>query len=210
MYTRFGMEFISGVEIIIHIKSLQGNLHWMYRRMLSDRTRLERMDGLEMNNQLNGERNETTKNKILAYFSLRFDSLLAFGRWRLFFSPTTASLLDVSDVGVSSDSTCSKLIFLSGDCLDLSTTSWGLSTGVVMIEWSLLIIIVSSFSMAAALSRSVPLLDQCFIIFIKMNFQQNKNNFFFIVRLRREILSISYKGDWGWDLHKIYVLYVGE
>lgn len=93
----------------------------------------------------------------LAYFSLRFDSLLAFGRWRLFFSTATASLTDESDVGVSSDSA-----FFSGDDLRapdvLASSDAGLSTGVVMIEWSLLMIIVSSFSIAAALSRSMHLL----------------------------------------------------
>lgn len=62
------------------------------------------------------------------------------------------SLVEVSDEGVSS----SKLDFtplLIGMAVFVS----GLSTGVVIIDKSLFIIIVSSFSIAAALSRSFAL-----------------------------------------------------
>lgn len=121
------------------------------------------------------EKQQKKKKNHFAYFSLRFDSLLAFGRCLLIFSLAAASLLDVSDVGVSSDSTCSKLIFLSGDVFfDVPAISWGLSIGVVIIEWSLLMIMVSSFSMAAALSRSMFLLLQFFYHNFEFFSHQNK------------------------------------
>lgn len=83
----------------------------------------ERIHG--MNTQLNKKQNNLKK-LFFAYFWLRLDSLLAFGRCRLFFSAAAASLLDVSDVGVSSESAFGSAGFGSAVC--------GLSIGVVMIE----------------------------------------------------------------------------
>jgi hypothetical protein len=73
----------------------------------------------------------------------------------------------VSDVGVSS----------SGVAFSIVKFVCGLSTGVVMIDMSLFIIIVSSFSIAAALSRS-------FALNFHFKFDPNENNSRLMKRIR--------------------------
>lgn len=146
-------------------------------------------------NRKQRERELTTWRDCFSYFSLRFESLRALVRWRLPFSPMTGcSQLEASDVGVSSNSTCSECIVLLSSCDDDESTTVrsviGVLTGVVMIEWSLLIIMVSSFSMAAAESKSILLLFFklfCFNHYVLINFRESNLIFEFTKSVRYSI-----------------------
>ena len=112
---------------------------------------------------------------------------------------STMSLVEVSDEGVSS----SKLDFtplLIGMAVFVS----GLSTGVVIIDKSLFIIIVSSFSIAAALSRSFALnFHLCSILKMVPNSWFNFLNFVFCFLFKPRAIVECDKIQ-GWM--KFYVL----